>query len=103
MSLFSIIKNLNLFKRQEEEPQYPPRFAIIKLNDVAKSEGINDELNKIIQLYEYGELVETFPYSKSHVDALRKIDQIPVVEEGEEDEDFEWDSITSFGVLTEKK
>lgn len=98
MSLF------DFFRKKEEKESFPSDFALIKVNDVAKSQGINDDHNKIIVRYKNGIPVEVMPYTKSHVEALRTIDNIPVEEEefGDEEE-FEWDSTTTLGVVTYKK
>ena len=101
--LSKIYKKVKNFFKKEEEGSYPSDFALIKINDVAKEKGLEDEQNKAIVRYINGEISEIMPFNKAFVDALREIDGIPVEEEEFKDEDFEWDSTTTLGVINYKK
>lgn len=88
---------------KSEPLTYPANFAKITVNAVAKSKGISDDFNKEIVIYSNGQEVERQPYTQAHVDALRKIYKIPVEEEIDKSEDFDFDSFTSFGFANYKK
>ena len=85
--------------RNKKIGTYPYEFAIIKVSDIAKYSGTEDDENKIVDHYKGGKLIASYPYSESIVMTLRNIEEIPVVEEDFEiDEEFEWDESTEFGV-----
>lgn len=92
----------NLFKKKEEETA-PYSYGIIRLTNNAKSMGINDDENKVIDIFSGGEKIDTLPFSKALLTALREVDEIPVTEEEFDEEEFEFDSIVDFGILEYKK
>jgi len=54
-------------------------MAIVKLNDVAKENGVYDDENKIIEITRYGKK-EKVKYSQADVESLRE-QGIPVIDE----------------------
>ena len=91
------------FKKKEVEPLYPPRFAKIEINDVARSQGVDDDQNKIIRYFENGKNLWTKPYIEELVNVLRS-EGVPVAEEKiDEEEEFEWDSIATLGTISYRK
>lgn len=93
-----------LFSKKEEKETYPSDFGLIRVNDIAKGKGVNDDHVKKIFIYKNNKLEEVLPYNESIVTALREVDGIPVEEEQyDEEEGFEWDSASTLGVFTYKK
>jgi hypothetical protein len=82
--MFEIIRRL-LRKKEKIEP--PDTRAYIKINDVAKENGIYDDENKFIELHRYGR-IEKRKYSDADVETLRE-QGIPVIEE-EYSDDYEF-------------
>ena len=103
MSWIDKINPFNLFKKKEEPEGAPYSYGIIRLTNVAKSMGLTDDENKVIDVFRGGERVECLPYTKSHLLALREVDEIPIVEEEFDEEDFEFESVVDFGILEHKK
>jgi hypothetical protein len=98
----SWINPFSWFKKEEKQ-EYPYQFAVIELNPVAKSSGINDDLNKIIKIYKGGEVVDELPYSKQMLESIKEIDKIPIHEEVYGDsEEFEFDSFESLNLAKYK-
>ncbi len=71
------IKNFIFGNKEKVEP--PETRAIVKINDVAKENGVYDDENKIIELHRYGK-IEKLKYSEADVEALRE-QGIPVMDE----------------------
>jgi len=86
-----------IFGKKIEPPEV---FAIVKLTDNAKENGIYDDMNKIIELIRYGER-SIIKFSNADVDALRE-QGIPVIDEEYTDE-FEWTDLEGGGSLEYKK
>ena len=86
----------------EEDEVFPYRFAIVRVNDAAKTHGIDDDENKEIVLYEGGEVKKIMPFTKAHLKYL-KDDGIPTASEIDDAEEFEFDAYSDFGLLKYKK
>lgn len=92
-------KIINFFKR-EEKIDPPETRAYIKINEVAKENGVHDDENKIIELHNEGK-IRNIKYTEADVEALRE-QGIPVVEEEYTDEhDFLMGA--DFGGIEERK
>ncbi len=101
----NLLNNLfSLFSKKTETPLIG-EFALIKRTDIARFKGINDEENKVIEHYKKGILIATYPYTKAHVRAIKEVDEIPVVdtEEFEDDEEFFFEEPTDFGMIKEER
>lgn len=85
------------FKIKKREPIFPPDFAVVRYSKVSKKEGVFDEFNKVIIRYKDGMPLPPIPYSNAEVESLRKIAEIPVVEEPLSDEEFEFEEVGTFG------
>jgi hypothetical protein len=82
----------------DKKEMYPYSYAKVLVNPIAKSKGIMDEHNKIIQIYENGELKEEIEYTPQILEAIRKVDELPVYEEEfNEEEDFEFYPFNDLG------
>ena len=90
------IFNFEIKKIKKEKVLPPNVYAIVKINDVAKENGIYDDENKIIEINSYGEIKKT-KYSESSVEALRE-QGIPVLDEDYSDE-YEFVNAIEFGHL----
>ncbi|MEK6878721.1 MAG: hypothetical protein AABY22_03890 [Nanoarchaeota archaeon] len=89
-----------LFKRNEKiEP--PEESAIIKINDIAKENGIYDDENKIIEVNRSGK-ISKIKYSEAEVESLRE-QGIPVVEEVYSDEAEFIESVDFGGIESWKR
>jgi hypothetical protein len=92
-----LLERAGKFLKGKKEIPYPNEFALIRLTDVARMKGVDDDENKIIEHFKNGELFKTYPHSKSIIRTLKK-EEIPIVSENFEwDEEFEWDEPTEFG------
>ena len=94
-----------LFKKKEETPLIS-EFALIRRTDTAKIKGIDDEFNKIIEHYKNGKIIAEYPYSEAQINAIKKVDEIPVLDVDtfqEEDSEFFWDEPIEFGVVKEER
>ena len=88
--------------KKKEEIFFPHEFGLIRLNGVAKLEGIDDDFNKDVAFYRDGEIIKTYPYTKELVERLRD-EGIPVENEQYEEEEFEFDTVSSFGSISVEK
>lgn len=68
-----------MFWKKEEKVDPPEVRAYIKLNDVAKENGVYDDENKIIEVHKYGK-ISIIKYSEADVESLRG-QGIPVIDE----------------------
>lgn len=94
------LKNL-IFKGSEED-SFPYRFALVRVNDVAKEHGIDDDENKEIALFEGGKIKKIMPFTNAHLKSLKN-EGIPVSSEIDDTEEFEFDAYGDFGIITYKK
>ena len=80
-------------------------FALIERTPIAKMKGQEEDELKVIKHYKKGEVINTYPYTKSHVEAIKEVDQIPVIdaEDFEEDEEFFFEEPTEFGRIKETR
>jgi hypothetical protein len=69
------------FFKKEESIEYPRDFAVVMLTDIAKKNNINDDFNKRIFRYKAGKLFKVYNYSEENVKNIRKIFEIPIIEE----------------------
>ena len=91
------LERLGKFLKRKKEIPYPNEFGLIRLSDVARMKGVDDNENKIVEHFKNGELIKTYPHSKSIIKTLKQ-EGIPMVTETFEwDEEFEWDEPTEFG------
>lgn len=94
---------LNWFKKVEQV-QMPGRFALIRFSKNAKEKGVFSDENKIVEIYEGGELKGIpQPYTKELIDALTEVDELPVVEEIFKEEPFEFVESADFGSVEYRK
>jgi len=84
---------------KKEKVESPDVKAIIKINPVAKENGIYDDENKIIEVTRYGQ-VERIKYSEADVEALRE-QGIPVIEE-EYSDNMDWTDLETGGIEFKK-
>ena len=104
MSRFSYLNPLNWWKKEEPELFYPQHFIKIILNPIARMKGQSDNYNRLIQEIKNGVIIKEMEYSLSIIDAYKKIYQIPIYEETYiDDEDFEFDSFESPGIISYRK
>ena len=97
MKIQKFISNLNPFKKKKEKEAFPNKFALIRLTNHAKESGIEDEENKVIEIYKRGKLLGVpKPYTEELVRALEEVEEIPVIEEKfKEEDEFVFDESTS--------
>lgn len=77
-------------------------FALIERTGTSKMKGIDDDFNKVVAHYVDGEKIKEEIYSLPVVMAYKK--DMPVIDEEnfiDEDDDFEWNEPTEFGVVEE--
>jgi len=86
----------NLFKKKEK-PQAPAYSGVIRYTEQAKELGLFDDANRVIDLYKYGEKVETIPYSKEILNSLREIEEYAIVSEDFDDDAFNFIESADFG------
>lgn len=77
-----------MFKKKEEV-KFPKHFALIRTNINALSKGIDDDYNKIVVRYINGKIVSVTPYSDKIVECIKKVYNIPVVNDVAIEEDFD--------------
>lgn len=96
--MFQRIKNW--WKEKNKAPlRYINEFCLIKVSDIARNKGIEDDENKIIEHYKSGRLFKTYVYSEALVQSLKEVYEIPVISEDfEDEEEYEWEEPTEFGV-----
>lgn len=87
---------------KKEEILFPNEFALIRFSDVAKLEGIQDDQNKEIVLFKNGKEHKKYPYSDEIINILKK-QGIPVEQESFDEEEYEFDSVSSFGGVSLEK
>lgn len=94
--------NLEITKKTKEEIKFPTEFGLIELNNIARLEGVDDDFNKKIVIYVEGKAKKEYPYTEEMIQSLKE-QGIPVETEITTDEEFDFDSISTFGgVLNEK-
>lgn len=89
---------VNIFKRiwnyffGGEVPPYPVPFGIISYSPEALDEGIADEQNKIIIVFDFDKIgnkvQKIFPYSASRVYALENEAKIPIYDKTEKEDRY---------------
>jgi hypothetical protein len=93
---------INLFK-EEVKPKFQV-YGIIRPTKVANDNGINDEYNKVIQIFSGSKKIEEISYTPQALKALTEVDKIPVVSEDLfEDSEFQFDEIKGFGEVETKR
>ena len=90
--MLEFFKNLMFWRKEEEKESYPYKFFLVKLNDVAKSKGIIDDYNREIEIFENGEKIAVYPYTKELVNSIKQTEKIPGYFEtyNYEEDDFEF-------------
>lgn len=87
-------KFLLFWKKQKKIDPPESGFGIIKVNEIAKEQGLLDDENKIIELNRGGKITK-IKYSEADVEELQK-QGIPVIPE-EYSEDYEFVNAVDFG------
>ncbi|MEM3075070.1 MAG: hypothetical protein QW727_03975 [Candidatus Pacearchaeota archaeon] len=94
MKILNLIE-INLIKKKKIPP--PEVRGIIKINDVAKEEGVYDDENKIIFIYNGDNVIKKIKYTESEVESLRE-EGIPILEEEYTDE-YDFINTINFGQI----
>jgi sulfur carrier protein ThiS len=90
---------INWFSKKKQEKlslSDIPRFGLIVSSTQSKMNGVLDEHNKNIIIFNNGKIVEKMDYDEEIVKSLIEVDEIPVVHEIEDDE-FKFFSEGDFG------
>ena len=88
----------NPFKKKKQRVALPNRFALVRFTKHAKELGIFDDENKVVEIYKRGVLSEPpIPYSEELVKALESVDEIPVINEEFDEEQFSFIESADFG------
>ena len=91
------------FERKKPELK-TGKYALIKLTELSKSKGIDDDENKEIVIFDNGKIIEKAPYIKGFENILRDIDNIPVIFETlETEEKFKLAESGTFGQINYKR
>jgi hypothetical protein len=69
MTPLNFIKNLLGIRKKASMPY---EWAFVKWTDYARTHLTDGDESKIIEIYEGGKVVETFPYSEQHLEVLQK-------------------------------
>ena len=98
--MFDFIKS---FFNKEEELMSPSEVILVELSDVAKEKGMDNNHNKMINMYNQGRIKKQFQYTEEMLEALAEVYELPIEEmpyqEESEEDLFEPDVATEFGVV----
>ena len=97
MKLFGY--EIKFTKAEEKKDTYPNHFGMVIVNNISKSQGIDDEINKRLVRFVNGNPVEIKPYSKQLEEVWSDIYGIPIIHEQYNDsEEFEFDEVEEWGL-----